>query len=331
MILITKLKYFLRQNPFYKKYLEVRVDNFRFWIHNLKYYYNKYSWRKDKTVDGHTVYFIIDPDVPHPGLVDRLNSIVGAYYIAKTNGFDYKVIFTHPFILSDYLACASHNWKASFNDLSYSLKNSKLLAYNGAGKVPKLRKRVKQYHIYCYMGYNILFANKIGDYNKIWRELFMELFQPVPVLRQALQVYEKLQEKGFIAAHLRFANALENFESSYYNFLDKEQKEILIQKCLDAIRFIITQNHEEQVVVFSDSTLFLDRVQKELPVIVLDGKIGHISFSNSDDVILKTFVDFFMISQSKQVIRIWSSEMYMSTFPYYAAIAGGKVSEDYRL
>ena len=331
MALFEQIKAYLRVNPFYRKYCEVPVNNFRFMLRNMKYYRQLYGWKKDKEIEGHTIYFIIDPNIEHPGLVDRLNSIVCTYYIAKVNGFDFKIIFTNPFVLSDYLSVASQNWLASFDDLSYSIQNTRLLSYNGSGKVPKLNKNVKQYHVYCYKGYDILYENQIRDCYKVWSDLFNELFRPTPILEQALHAYADIQDKGFIAVHLRFVNALEQFENTYFNLLEQEQKENLIRRCVDAVRNIMNQYSGETVIVFSDSELFLNRIQKELPVIILDGKIGHISFNGSDEVVLKTFVDFYMIAKSKKTIRILGAEMYMSTFSRYAAISGGKINEDYYL
>lgn len=73
---------------------------------------------------------------------------------------------------------------------------------------------------------------------------------------------------------IRFVNALENFEKDQFNSLTEDKRENLIQRCLKGIRLIIDQNKNKQIVVFSDSKVFLERV-KVLPVIVLDGKVGH--------------------------------------------------------
>ncbi|MCQ5300354.1 hypothetical protein NE644_23625, partial [Blautia wexlerae] len=64
------------------------------------------------------------------------------------------------------------------------------------------------------------------------------------------------------------------------NSLTEDKRENLIQRCLKGIRLIIDQNKNKQIVVFSDSKVFLERV-KVLPVIVLDGKVGHISFTEN--------------------------------------------------
>ena len=81
--------------------------------------------------------------------------------------------------------------------------------------------------------------------------------------------------------------------------------------------------------VFSDSKVFLERV-KVLPVIVLDGKVGHISFTeNTHEVAMKTFVDFYAISKASRVIRILAPEMYNTVFSYYAAVLGGSFLKNY--
>ncbi len=330
MELVEKLKCFLRTNPFYKKYCQTHVNDFRYGIRNRKYYSALYSWKKDKEVEGHTVYFIIDPQISHPGLADRFKAIVGTYYIAKQNGFDFKILFSHPFSLNDYLRPASRQWIATKEELSYSRRNSRIIAYNGGGKVPRLNKSVKQYHVYCYIGYDILETNRIGNYQQLWGKLFRELFRPAPVLEKALQEYSAiLQENEFIAVHLRFVNALEPFEENQFNFLDQEQKEGLVQRCLEAIRTIQKQYTGKKVAVFSDSAVFLKRVREELPVTVLDGEIGHISFNAADHVVLKTFIDFYMMSRAQHVIYILSPEMYPTVFSYYAALAGGKTCRKY--
>ena len=80
--------------------------------------------------------------------------------------------------------------------------------------------------------------------------------------------------------------------------------------------------------MWSFRIVFLERV-KVLPVIVLDGKVGHISFTeNTHEVAMKTFVDFYAISKASRVIRILAPEMYNTVFSYYAAVLGGIIPEE---
>ncbi len=294
----------------------------RYFVRSCKYYLKYYSFRKDKDVMGHTLYFIIDPKIGHPGLSDRYKAIIGCYYIAKQNGFDFKIIFETPFRLIDYLDVNVYDWTADKTDLSYSLRNARVIPYNGGGKVPRLNRSVKQYHVYNYIGYDILETNRIPDYKRVWGGLYNDLFKPNNL------IVRQIKETGFvkdsyIAVHLRFVNALEHFEGNQFNMLSEEKKEALIQRCLAGIREIIAENDEIPVLVFSDSSVFLNRV-KELPVHVLDGKIGHISFEGDKEVVVKTFVDFYMISAARQTYVIHAPEMYGTVFSYYAVLSGMK-------
>ena len=62
----------------------------------------------------------------------------------------------------------------------------------------------------------------------------MELFKPSQALNECLN-YCSLDSSGYVAVHLRFVNALENFEKDQFNSLT-EDKENLIQRCLKGIR-----------------------------------------------------------------------------------------------
>jgi hypothetical protein len=281
-----------------------------------------YSFGKDKEINGNTLYFIIDPEIGHPGLCDRYKAIIGCYYISKMNGFDFKIIFETPFRLDDYLDFNEHDWRAGKEDLSYSLRNARVIPYNGGAKIPRLNKSVKQYHVYSYIGYDILYTNRIPDHKILWGTLYNSLFKPKDFIIQ------KINESGFeknkyIAVHLRFVNALEHFEGDQFNTVSEMKKEELIQRCFTGIRSIIAANENMPVIVFSDSDTFLKRI-KELPVHVLDGKIGHISFHKEKEVVVKTFLDFYMIGRAQKVFVIHAPEIYPTVYSYYAALADYK-------
>ena len=322
MDIIERIKCYLRANTYYKKYFQTHVNDMRYFCRSCRYYMKYYSFGKDKQVEGNTLYFIIDPEIKHPGLSDRYKAIVGCYYIAKINGFDFKIIFETPFRLSDYLDINEHDWRAKKDDLSYSLQNSRVIPYNGGGKIPRLRNSVRQYHVYSYIGYDILETNRVPDYKILWGTLYHSLFKPRDF------ILRKIKETGFekntyIAVHLRFVNALEHFEGDQFNMVPEKKKEELVQRCLAAIKHIIDTNKDIPILVFSDSNTFLHRV-KELPVHVLDGKIGHISFHQENEVMVKTFLDFYMISDARKVFVIHAPEMYPTVYSYYAALAGYK-------
>lgn len=331
MIIIEKIKSYLRQSNIYKKHFQIKVNDIRYCIRNLRYYRKMYFFRKDINTNKNVVYFIIDPNIKHPGLADRLKAIVGSYYIAKLNNFDFKIIFDHPFELNNYLIPNIHNWVCDKKELSHSLQNTRLIYYDGEN-IPKLSKKIKQYHIYCYIGYDILQRKNLPNYKELWGNLYRELFKPSLILENELNKYTIHPDK-YIAIHLRFVNALQHLEEGYFNELSSDnQKENLIQRCYSGIKDIIIRNPKKKILVFSDSNLFLDRIKTDLPVIVLEGQIGHISFAKDiDNVVLKTFLDFYMISNAEKVICIMAPEMYYTVFSYYASLTKGIPYEEYHV
>jgi hypothetical protein len=135
MKLIVRLKCYARGNEYYKEYFRPCLNEIKSIFLKYKYYIKYYSFRKDKEIEGNTLYFIIDSSLKHGGLTDRFKGIVGCYYIAKINGFDFKIIYETPFHLNDYLDVNEHNWLAERGDLSYSVRNSRIIQYKGK-KIP---------------------------------------------------------------------------------------------------------------------------------------------------------------------------------------------------
>lgn len=274
------------------------------------------------------VFFIIDPSFKHPGLADRLKAICCSYYIAKINGFNFKLIFEKPFKLSDYIIPNKINWLTDEKELSYSLHNSRILEYNPFNKIPKLGKKVKQYHIYLYTGKNILQTNNVNDWQQIWHDSYNDLFKPSERLRQALNS-QPYVPRSYVAVHFRFVNALENFEEIKNQKSIKYEKDVLINKCLNKLK-CLQSTITKPIIVFSDSNLFLDSARKN-GFITLNGNIGHISFRKDANSVLKTFVDFYMIGQADTVYRAKSSFLYATAFSMYAAIANNAKFQDLQI
>ena len=316
--MLLRLKALLRNNSFYVKIFQRRINDIRYFIKNLIFTLKHFKIN-GRELTGNTIYFVIDPKQTHPGLADRLKVICCIYYIAKLNGFNFKLVFDTPFKLSDYLQCNKVDWKCQIDEIQFSYKTSKMLAYNGMGKIPKLSKKVNQYIIYYYIGRDILRANNIPNSDELLRDCYNELFTPSYKLEQAIASCN-LEKRSYISVHLRFVNALEKFEVGVYNSLSPEDQLKLISKCLQWLSTIKDTNSKE-LLVFSDSNKFLS-IAKEYGYKVLNGNIEHISFYSDKDSVLKTFLDFYMIGRSAKAYRIISKEMYGTTFSLYASIFG---------
>lgn len=315
--LIRYIKHICRNNTYYVKYCQTTINATRYFIKNFVLYIQKYQLKLDKEVHGNTVYFIFDPKQSHPGLADRLKVIVCAYWIAKINGYDFKVI-SDTFQLPKYLHENKVKWIGAPEDLSYSIQNSRLLAYNGSGKIPKLNKRIKQYHIVYYIGRNIMVCNQISNWESLWHQCFGELFVWSDHLITCYQALH-LINKRYVSAHLRFVNALEKFEDGHYNTIPKQKQDELINNCLKELKNI-QKRHDIPLIVFSDSNIFLTYA-KQAGFQSIGGFVGHISYIHNEDIELKTFLDFYAISQSQKAYRIVKPHMYQTMFSYYAAVS----------
>lgn len=282
-------------------YLKYDIKHF---LHNCRYYWKLRFCRVKKR---NVLYFVFDPSIEHPGVADRLKAIMALYNIAKKNGYKFKLYYKDPFSLSDYLA-PKIDWMMEWNDLEYSILDTKIINECNWRAIKPFKKN-KQYHCYCYAGNDIPW--KFNDTGYKWSDLFNELFVPSDRLENA---YQQLDIEGlkYISVQLRFVNALEKFENSFFNnHLDtEEERQALIKKCKDGIKGIIDENPELPVYVFSDSKVFLDSLS-DLPVRVLDhDSIAHVSFVQNKDAQLKTFLDLYVMSKSQAIYRIKAKELY---------------------
>ena len=100
---------------------------------------------------------------------------------------------------------------------------------------------------------------------------------------------------------------------------------ILIEKCLDSIRKLKATHENKALLVTSDSVSFLKKASQIEGVHIIPGTLIHMDGNkdkNSDsnyEVYLKSFLDFYVLSEAKKIYRIGTSYMYPSEFPVYAA------------
>jgi hypothetical protein len=114
---------------------------------------------------------------------------------------------------------------------------------------------------------------------------------------------------------------LGDFKDCDGDTLDITEQEKLINKSILIVEQI-KQRHPniKTVLVTADSQKFLDAV-KEMPyTYIVEGKIGHINFENSDEVNMKTFLDFFIIAHAQKVYLAKSGKMYNSDFARRASM-----------
>lgn len=282
----------------------------------LKYYKIKRNHKQEDRI-----ILIFDKNKNYCGIADIIKAIVGIYYIAKQNHLDFKIYCHYPLILSDYLGEGYHKWIIKKEDINYSIWQTKIISYSGLEEQPPLKKGY-EYHVYNFLGKNILQNINVENWKSEWHNLFSELFKP----RQL--ILDRLTESGIIpntysAVHIRLLNTLEISEPLSVNIskpLDEENKNRLLNIIFEEIENI---NRINKVIVFSDSELF-NYYSKERGYMTIDGKIGHISYCKCEETTFKTFMDWFAISMAKSIYSIRGAVLYNSAFPFYASLIGNK-------
>lgn len=300
------------KNRFLGKFIPTK-SSFRIIIHNLILLSRYRPW--GKAVRPMIIY-MIDGSFEHMGLADRIMQIIGVYAWCKHKEYKFGLIANYPFELCDYLR-PNYNWKVKPENFSRNIFYSRPL-YLGNRTKDKYKSlltlKKKQLHVYVNIHWNLIFD--LGYENK---QLFNELFEPIPEIKEFIQQYRE-KFKSWDCLHFRFINLLGDFNEPQSLKLNDTEKQDLINKCY---QFVLeeSKNTKNQLLVCSDSVTFLTKISAINGVIVLPGEPAHIDYAPNADFgfYLKTFQDLFMISESESVRGVIAGNMYRSDFPLLAA------------
>lgn len=276
---------------------------------------------------------IFDGSIPAGGLVDRLRGIVSTYSLCQQTNRPYRLLFEHPFRLTDYLQPAAYNWTVTTRQLHYkpsqvAIEVSETLIDTPAERKAQRRQlerairrnSQRQTHVY---------TNAAFSYDEDFPIRFNQLFKPSPRLEEALhQVCNKLGD-SYIAVSARFRNLLDDFnEENYSEPLNTQRKQMLLDACIRQLQELHTK-HPGPMLVCSDSTTFLQTAARLSFVHTISGTVSHIDNDRpqSYQYYQKTFLDFFVISRASHVFLLRHRLMYASGFPYCAALIGDKPFE----
>lgn len=271
------------------------------------------------------------------GLADRLRGIVSIYDWCKRNNRKFVINFCDPFLLQDYLQPNKYNWLPD------------IISYDSSKSIPKIcmleprtcnRKEVvsrRDFLAEDWCNHNLVDVNKqIHVYTNQYRwccdfaQLFNELFKPCERLQKEIDRHMSKIGGKYISISFRFTTLLGDFTDCTGKPLKDDDKECLINDSLNIIRKISTDAPKhDKILVTADSSTFLDRVKEIENVYIVPGKIGHIDYDNGDDVNMKTFLDFYMISKAEAVYLAKGPGMYRSAFARTAAMVNNKPFEIY--
>ena len=257
------------------------------------------------------------------GLADRLKGIVSGFHYCLCNNIDFRIKHTYPFEFSDYLLPNEYDWTIKPSDkVSYHLLETKYAYFMGEPLFERLTKLLNtKKQIHCYANWDtVAELNTYYQTNYQWGELFKKLFNPASEIERQIDHYKKQIGGEYIACQFRFLALLGDFNELDKPTLAKHDQQVLIKKCLNALTEL-KNKYNFPILVTSDSITFTSLAAKMEDVYTLPGKPVHIDYvkdvNNHEHI--KTFIDFFMLSEAKKVYNIFTKEMYQSQFSQYAA------------
>lgn len=284
---------------------------------------------------------MIDGESFHGGLCDRFKGIISLYAYCKKHNYPFRIRYTYPFNLEDFLSPAQYDWTLKEGEYTDNPKYSKVLYMRGEHHATRLLNLHVKKQIHFYSNRDMLSRinaayskTSLDDEGYDWGELFRELFKPGEILQARLDKLSREIGKDYDAAVFRFQNLLGDFKEYHFKELaDKKEAENLLNKCLNYVHQLKAASPHRALLVTSDSTTFLRHVSQISGVYIIPGTLTHMdsvkhgasasdsiaSASDSMELHIKSFLDFYMISNAKKIVRVGTSIMYPSQFPVYAA------------
>ena len=291
-------------------------------------YYRPLSFSRKST----RMIFKADGRFPHGGMFDRLKGAISVYAASQCIRREFKISFTHPFDLRDYLEPNEYDWTINGTELEYGWPAARPIFMYGEFNNPIRLVKKRSCESHFYYGYNSLdWLNNKYNKNFEFGTLYQQLFKPTAKLQKYIDHYKTEIGSSYIAVHFRFMNLIgDNTEFSDINpTLPNEAKDRLIEKSLAQLQLLSSQ-HKTKVLLATDSARFTEIVKERMPnVYIIPGEIKHIGTAadNSDASTIKMFLDYYLIAGAEKVYNLVSDGMWKSAFPEYAAKIGRRPFE----
>lgn len=293
-------------------------------------YYRPFCFEKK----SNRMVFKADGRFSHGGMFDRLKGAISVYAASQCIDREFKISFTHPFDLRDYLEPNEYDWTVNETDLLKGWPAARPIFIYGEFAHPARLIKNRSYESHFYYGYNSLdWLNKKYSQNFEFGALYKQLFKPTVRLQKYINMYKTEIGCKYVVAHFRFMNLIgDSTEFKEINpTLPEAEQSVLIEKSLEQLRKL----QEEwcqfcRIMLCTDSARFVSIVKAQMPeVYVVPGEIRHIGTAedNSDASTIKMFLDYYLIAEAEKVYNFVSNGMWKSAFPEYAAKIGQKPFE----
>ena len=300
-------------------------------IRNLRLRFVSENQLREFYFARHYYYFSFRGQRPEPmviscfegrnGFADRLRGIISAYAYAKCIGVPYRLEHLQPYLWEDYFVPNCYDWRLQEGEKSYNLRFARPVFFmddSRGNHILKL-KRSLQCHIYSNQPFLDLLNRTFGtDFR--YHTLYNELFRPSDKLQKEIDRVKFQLGEMYVSVSFRFQRLMGDFEDVIGRVLTEPEQNTLIER---ARKFLceLKKRHPEapRILVTSDSTKFVKSISDLNFCYVIPGNIGHLGTARSETVLMKTFLDFYMISKARKVYMAHSGEMYRGGFAASAA------------
>ena len=289
--------------------------------HRIKgYLYTRKWYSNEKITFNKTAVFVCDGRLDSCGMTDRFVGIVSLYCWAKQHGIPFRIQYTYPFKLFLFLLPNKYDWLPKVGDYVEDRKAARIVyAIGEPGVLSRLNSLKDDKQIHFYGDRNLLPSLGIPPEN--WGAEFLELFKPSDALSYKISALKK-DFGDYFSVCFRFQNLLGDFsEYGFKSIQNKEDLNELVMRCISLLAKLMKSHNGLNCVITSDSVNFLKIASKETGCLYIKGNLVHMG-SNPNGKIEeyeKSFLDFFILSESRKIYNVVIGDMYPSSFPYYAA------------
>lgn len=302
------------------------------WREVHRHHRKRYSNDAPRAVNTkRTVVFMADGFRRSSGLADRLRGIVSLFGYCTDHGLDFRIYFTHPFLLSRYMIPADYDWRFSADQMCWNSADARafhLVTVNNDNRSREIRYQRRRLSK-CLSNEKIMQAHVYTAFDcedERFDVLFKRLFRPAPKVQAIVDEIKQRLGDDYISVSARFMELLGDFvEPKQARVpLDATAQRRLMDACIEAISRL--RSADVKVLLTSDSMKFLRYASERLDFVeYIEGDVCHISVDNPDRdaADLKTFADFFAIAGAAESYLLLGPGMYPSNFSKRAAQADG--------
>lgn len=292
-----------------------------------------WSYQKGEALKDYQPYVIcmFCGNAPSGGLIDRLRGAVSVYQQCMETGRTFKLYFTHPFLLTDYLVPNAYDWTVSPDEVTFNPMQSRTLIASSVFDSPQERRMHQEL---IQQGFNDskdlqmhAYTNAAFCYDNGFERSFQELFKPSARLQQHIDEIKAEIGGSYVTVSARFCNCLDDFNEEVYSEpLSAIERRRLLDSCMTQIQEIRAKHPHDQLVICSDSTTFIEEARRQFDIFTIPGTISHIGNDGIHDYNYyeKTFLDFYIIAGASEAYLLNGPHMMKSGFPYAASLVGGK-------